>query len=197
MSNTNEAKAIPERFTSKAADLLSKVTGSEESARKKAQAAYDQMISDGMLWTDFLPVKAEGSTATPELREALFAARRKGFGAWAQKLYETPNTALSKEDIAKKNKLRTDVNRKVSADKEAMRLRQDPEHKASKSTATGKRGRAPQQSTGPAKAAGSAAKVLESLQQAAKRAQAIEEPEFDVVKLIDLLAKAQQIVVNH
>ena len=96
MKKVNEAKAIPTRFTLKAADLLSTVTKSEESARKKAQAAYDQMISDGMLWTDFLPVKREESTATPELREALLKARRKGFGAWAQKLYETPNTALTK-----------------------------------------------------------------------------------------------------
>jgi hypothetical protein len=196
MKNTNEAKAIPARFTPKAAGLLGKITNKEESARKQAQAAYDQLVSDGMLWTDWLPVKAEGSTATPELREALFRARRKGFGAWAQKLYETPNTALSEKDIAKKNKLRTDLNRKIDADRKAMRRRQDPEFKASESTAQGG-ARAPQQSTGPAKAAGSAAKVLESLQQAAKRAQAIEEPDFDVVELVNLLAKAQQIVVNH
>ena len=196
MKNTNEAKAIPERFTQTAADLLGKTTSKEESARKQAQAAYDQMISDGMLWTDFLPVKAKGSTATPELREALLAARRKGFGAWAPKLYKTPNTALSKEDIAKKNKLRTDVNKKITDDMKAMRLRH-PEYRASKSTAKGKSGRAAQQPTGQAKAAGSAAKVLESLQQAAKRAQAIEEPEFDVVALVDLLAKAQQIVVKQ
>jgi hypothetical protein len=196
MKKVNEAKAIPARFTPKAAELLGKTTKSEESARKQAQAAYDQMVSDGMLWTDFLTVKAEGSTATPELREALFRARRKGFGAWAQKLYETPNTALSKEDIAKKNRLRTDVNKKITDDMKAMRLRQDAEYKASKSTAKGG-ARAPQQSTGPTKAAGSADKVLESLQQAVKRAQAIEKPDFDVVELVKLLAKAQQIVVKH
>ena len=113
------------------------------------------------------------------------------------KLYETPNTALSKEDIAKKNKLRTDVNKKITDDMKAMRLRQDPEFKASKSTANGNGSRAPQQPTGQAKVAGSAAKVLESLQQAAKRAQEIEAPEFDVLELIELLAKAQQIVVNR
>ena len=196
MKNANEVKAIPARFTPKAAELLGKITNKEESARKAAQAAYDQMVSDGMLWTDFLTVKAEGSTATPELREALLRARRKGFGAWAQKLYETPNTALSKEDIAKKNKLRTDVNKKITDDMKAMRRRQDPEYKASLSTAKGG-ARAPQQPTGQAKAAGSAAKVLESIQQAAKRAQAIEKPDFDVVELVNLLAKAQQLVVKH
>ena len=197
MSIINEATAVPSRFTPIAAGLLAKTTKNEESARKAAQAAYDQMVSDGMLWTDFLTVKAEGSTATPELREALFAARRQGFGAWAPKLYKTPNTALSKEDIAKKNRLRTDVNKKITDDMKAMRLRQDAEYRASKSTAKGKgKGdRAAQQPTGPTKAAGSAAKVLESLQQAATRAQAIEEPTFDVVKLVALLAKAQQIVV--
>jgi hypothetical protein len=196
MKNVNEASALPARFTPKAADLLSKTTSKEESARKQAQAAYDQMISDGMLWTDFLPVKAEGSTATPELREALLAARRKGFGAWAPKLYKTPNTALSKEDIAKKNKLRTDVNKKITDDRKAMRLRQDPEFKARESEKN-KATRAPQQPTGQAKAAGSAAKVLESLQQAAKRAQAIEQPDFDVVELVALLAKAQQITTGQ
>jgi hypothetical protein len=196
MKNANEVKAIPTRFTTKGAELLGKITNKEESARKQAQAAYDQLVSDGMLWTDWLPVKAEGSTATPELREALLRARRKGFGAWAQKLYETPNTALSEKDIAKKNKLRTDLNRKIDADRKAMRRRQDPEFKASESTAKGG-ARAPQQPTGQAKAAGSADKVLESLQQAAKRAQAIEKPDFDVVELVKLLAKAQQLVVKH
>jgi hypothetical protein len=196
MKNANEVKAIPARFTPKAAKLYSSITNKEESARKAAQAAYDQMNSDGMLWTDFLSPKNKESTATPELYEALKTARRGGFGAWAQKLYETPNTALSKKQIAKKNKLRTDLSRKMAADATAMRLRQDPEYKASKSTAQGG-DRAPQQPTGQAKAAGSAAKVLESLQQAAKRAQEIEAPEFDVVELVNLLAKAQQIVVNH
>ena len=80
---------------------------------------------------------------------------------------------------------------------ESMRLRQDAKYRASKSTAKGKGGRAAQQPTGQTEAAGSAAKVLESLQQATKRAQAIEEPTFDVVALVDLLAKAQQIVVKH
>jgi len=198
MSDTNDAiPALPARFTLKAAKLYSSITNKEESARKAAQAAYDQMISDGMLWTDFLSPKNKESTATPELYEALKTARRKGFGAWAQKLYETPKKSISKAQQDKKNKLRTDLSRKMAADAKAMRLRQDPEFKASKSTANGNGSRAPQQPTGQAKVAGSAAKVLESLQQAAKRAQAIEEPEFDVVELVNLLAKAQQIVVNH
>jgi len=138
MKNINEAKSVPTRFTLKAATLLATTTKSEESARKAAQAAYDRMVSDNMFWTDWLPVKAEGSTATPELREALFAARRKGFGAWAPKLYATPNKALSEDQIAKKNKLRTDLNKKITDDKEAMRLRLDDEYRASKSKATTK-----------------------------------------------------------
>ena len=138
MKSINEAKSVPTRFTLKAATLLATTTKSEESARKAAQAAYDRMVSDNMFWTDWLPVKAEGSTATPELREALFAARRKGFGAWATKLYATPNKALSEDQIAKKNKLRTDLNKKITDDKEAMRLRLDDEYRASKSKATTK-----------------------------------------------------------
>jgi len=135
MKNINEAKAVPTRFTLKAATLLATATKGEESARKAAQAAYDRMVSDGMFWTDWLPVKAEGSTATPELREALLAARRKGFGAWAPKLYATPNKALSEDQIVKKNKLRTDLNKKITDDKDAMRLRLDKVYAASKSKA--------------------------------------------------------------
>jgi len=135
MKNINEAKAVPTRFTPKAATLLATATKGEESARKAAQAAYDRMVSDGMFWTDWLPVKAEGSTATPELREALLAARRKGFGAWAPKLYATPNKALSEDQIVKKNKLRIDVNKKITDDKDAMRLRLDKVYAASKSKA--------------------------------------------------------------
>jgi len=135
MKNINEAKAVPTRFTLKAATLLATATKGEESARKAAQAAYDRMVSDGMFWTDWLPVKAEGSTATPELREALLAARRKGFGAWAPKLYATPNKALSEDQIVKKNKLRIDVNKKITDDKDAMRLRLDKVYAASKSKA--------------------------------------------------------------
>ena len=138
MKNINEAKSVPTRFTLTAATLLATATKGEESARKAAQAAYDRMVSDKMFWTDWLPVKAEGSTATPELREALFAAPRKGFGACATKLYATPNKALSEDQIAKKNKLRTDLNKKITDDKEAMRLRLDDEYRASKSKATTK-----------------------------------------------------------
>ena len=138
MKNINEAKAVPTRFTLAAATLLSTATKGEESARKAAQAAYDRMVSDKMFWTDWLPVKAEGSTATPELREALFAARRKGFGAWAPKLFATPNKALSEDQIAKKNKLRTDLNKKITDDRKAMRLRLDDDYRASQSKATTK-----------------------------------------------------------
>ena len=138
MKNNNEAKAVPTRFTLEEDTLLSTATKGEESARKAAQAAYDRMVSDKMFWTDWLPVNAEGSTATPELREALFAARRKGFGAWAPKLYATPNKALSEDQIAKKNKLRTDLNKKITDDRKAMRLRLDDDYRASQSKATTK-----------------------------------------------------------
>jgi hypothetical protein len=133
MKNINEAKALPKRFTPKAAKLYGEITNKEEGARKAAQAAYDQMITDGMLWTDFISPKSKGSTATPELYEELKTIRRKGFGAWAQKLYETPSKALNKESQAKKDKLRTQLSRKMAQDSKALRLRQDPEYKASQS----------------------------------------------------------------
>ena len=184
MTNVNEATQVPTRFTRKAATLLCKVTKGEESARKAAQAAYDQMVSDNMLWTDWLPVKTEGSTATPELREALFAARREGFGAWAPKLHATPNKALSADKIAQKNKLRTDLNKKITDDKEAMRLRLDVEYRASKSKA---KDRAPKTPTVKLEELGLATgkdKILESLNQAKKRLQETEKPTYDPVALL-------------
>ena len=121
---------IAGKFTVEASAFLTTASKKDSSAYIAAVRAYDQMHIDGVLWTDFIPVgkEADGhkSTATEELREAIFAARRAGFGAWAPKIFAAPVKSLSDEDKARRSKLRTDLNKKVTDDKNAMRRRQDP-----------------------------------------------------------------------
>ena len=79
----------------------------------------------------------------------------------------------------------------MAAQRDAMRLRQDNDYRASKSKATTK---APQQPTGaPAKQVG-VTKEVELLNRIHKVAQGKESPEYDVVALVALLSKALQIV---
>jgi hypothetical protein len=121
---------IAGKFTVEASEFLTTASKKEASAYLAAVKAYDQMHIDGVLWTDFIPVgkEADGhkSTATEEVREAIFAARRAGFGVWAPKIYAAPVKSLSEADKARRSKLRTDVNKKVTDDRNAMRRRQDP-----------------------------------------------------------------------
>jgi hypothetical protein len=192
----NNDNTIPTRFTKAAETLLAKATRSDGSARKAAQAAYDQMHADGMLWTDFIPVGKEHdgskSTATNELRMAIMAARLKGMGAKAIKLAGTPTKALSDSDKADKRTASIKLNKYVTDDRNAMRMRQDAAYKASKSTAKTK---APQTPNAPTEASSNNnTKIIELLTQANKKAQGDESPTFDVVALTALLAKALQIV---
>jgi Sec-independent protein translocase protein TatA len=195
MSNTNEAKAVPTRFTPEIAAAITSLMKATEAYDLKRESVIDALRAAGIKSTDFISPKTEGSTATPELNAALKAAVVKGFSAAKRKLLNAPKGSLSKEQM----KLRGDAQRSIGAHMGAFKrdvANKEPEGIA-KAKAKKEAGRAAQQPTGQAKAAGSAAKVLESLQQAAKRAQAIEQPDFDVVELVALLAKAQQIVVKH
>lgn len=195
MKNTNEAKAIPTRFTPAIATAITSLMKATESVDLKRASVIDALRAAGIKSTDFISPKTEGSTATPELNAAFKAAIVKGFPAAKRKLLTSPIGSLSKEQIVARKNAQTSIGGYMGSFKRDL-LAREPEGIA-KAKAKKEAGRAAQQSTGQAKAAGSAAKVLESLQQAAKRAQAIEEPEFDVVALVDLLAKAQQIVVKH
>ena len=144
MENINEAKAIPTRFTQKAESLLTKSVAAESRGRIAAQACTDQMIADNLLWTDFVsPAGKTGeSTSTPELYTALKGAILKGLGATATKLQATPTKSLSDADKATKDANNKLVGRKMVAQRDAIRLRQDDVYRASKSKATTK---APQQ----------------------------------------------------
>ena len=144
MSNTNEATAVPERFTSNGSELLTKSVAAETRGRIAAQKATDAMIADGMLWTDFIsPAGKSGeSTSTPELHKALKHAILKGLGAPAVKMHALPIKALSEGDKATKAADIKLIGRKMSAQRDAIRLRTDKEFAASKSKAKTK---APQQ----------------------------------------------------
>ena len=144
MSNTNEATAVPERFTSNGSDLLTKSVAAESRGRIAAQKATDAMIADGMLWTDFIsPAGKSGeSTSTPELHKALKHAILKGLGATAVKMHALPVKSLSEADKATKASDIQLIGRKMSAQRDAIRLRTDKEFAASKSKAKTK---APQQ----------------------------------------------------
>ena len=189
----NEATAVPTRFTSNGSTLLTKAIAAESRGRIASQKATDAMIADGMKWTDFISPngKTTESTSTPELYTALKGAILKGLGATATKLQATPTKSLSDADKAIKDNNNKLVGRGMAAQRDAMRLRQDDDYRASKSKATTK---APQTPTGaPAKQVG-VTKEVELLNRIHKVAQGKESPEYDVVALVALLSKALQIV---
>jgi len=186
---------LPIRFTPAVEKAITGHAKATEAYGLKTVTAIDTLRAAGIKSTDFISPKTEGSTATPELNAAFKAAIIKGLSAAKRKLLDAPAKSLSDSDKAKRKVVQQSIGAYMGAFKRDLFAR-EPEGIA-KAKAKKEAGRAAQQPTGQAEAAGSAAKVLESIQQAGKRAQAIEEPEFDVVKLIDLLAKAQQIVVNH
>ena len=193
MKNINEAKAVPTRFTSNGSTGLTKAIAAESRGRIASQKATDAMIADGMKWTDFISPngKTTESTSTPELYTALKGAILKGLGATATKLQASPTKSLSDADKAIKDNNNKLVGRGMAAQRDAMRLRQDDDYRASKSKATTK---APQTPTGaPAKQVG-VTKEVELLNRIHKVAQGKESPEYDVVALVALLSKALQIV---
>ena len=189
IADQNEARSVPTRFTSKAESLLTKSVAAESRGRIAAQACTDQMIADGLKWTDFIsPAGKTGeSTSTPELYTALKGAILKGLGAPAVKMHALPVKSLSDTDKANKDANNKLIGRKMVAQREAIRLRVDKEYAASKSKATTK---SPQTPTGaPAKQVG-VTKEVELLNRIHKIAQGKESPEYDVVALVALLSKA-------
>jgi len=191
MSNTNEAKALPTRWNSDLATAITGVTKAGETLTGRYSVTIDLLVASGMLWTDFISPKTEGSTATIELQAAIKESIIKGMPAAKRKLLATPAKALDEDGKAAKRIAQQSVGAYMGGYAKHMKVR-----------AHGKADtkRAAQQSKGEAganedgKVQGTAAKVLESILQAGKRAQADEAPAYDVVALVDLLAKAVQIV---
>ena len=191
MLNTNEAKALPTRWNSDLATAITGVTKAGETLTGRYSVTIDLLVASGMLWTDFISPKTEGSTATIELQAAIKESIIKGMPAAKRKLLATPAKALDEDGKAAKRIAQQSVGAYMGGYAKHMKVR-----------AHGKADtkRAAQQSKGEAganedgKVQGTAAKVLESILQAGKRAQADEAPAYDVVALVDLLAKAVQIV---
>jgi len=191
MLNTNEAKALPTRWNSDLATAITGVTKAGETLTGRYSVTIDLLVASGMLWTDFISPKSEGSTATIELQAAIKESIIKGMPAAKRKLLATPAKALDEDGKAAKRIAQQSVGAYMGGYAKHMKVR-----------AHGKADtkRAAQQSKGEAganedgKVQGTAAKVLESILQAGKRAQADEAPAYDVVALVDLLAKAVQIV---
>ena len=191
MSNTNEAKALPTRWNSDLATAITGVTKAGETLTGRYSVTIDLLVASGMLWTDFISPKTEGSTATIELQAAIKESIIKGMPAAKRKLLATPAKALDEDGKAAKRIAQQSVGAYMGGYAKHMKVRA---HGKADSK------RAAQQSEGEAganedgKVQGTAAKVLESILQAGKRAQADEAPAYDVVALVDLLAKAAQIV---
>mgnify|MGYP006956429091 CR=1 FL=1 len=202
MKNVNEAKAVPTRFTPEVEKAITGLTKGAEALGLKTVTAIDTLRAAGIKSTDFISPKTEGSTATPELNDAFKAAIVKGFSAAKRKLLAAPAKSLSDSDKADRKKAQQSIGAYMAAFKRDL-LAREPEGiakaKAKKEAGRAAKQPSPAQQPSPLtiKRAGNGVKVLESLQQAAKRAQAIEEPEFDVVELINLLAKAQQIITKQ
>ena len=187
-------------LSSTVSNAITAATRKDVGARKAAQVAYDLAIKEGHHWTQWIAVGKEHdghqSTATDELRASLQLARLKGMGAAIVKLANTPTKALSEARKVEKRDAGKLLARYMCADRDAMRLRQDEVYRDSKSK------KAPQQPKGETAAPATAkpadtTKILELLNQTAKKAQAMESPDFDVVALVALLAKAQQIIIKH
>ena len=126
---THEARELYSTFASKDVTAEKAV----ESARKASQAVYDKFVIDGIVWTDFVSLggKNKGvydghkSTTTPELWDALKAARLEGRGERAVRLAATPKKALNAREQKDKRDNETWLGRAMSADRDAIRKRQE------------------------------------------------------------------------
>ena len=67
MKNTNEAKAIPTRFTPEMAEAITDLMKASEKLELKRASVIDALRGAGIKSTDFLSPKNKESTATPEL----------------------------------------------------------------------------------------------------------------------------------
>ena len=186
----NEINAIPARLTTNGRKAITSATASQIKANGRTSATVDQLIADGMLWTDFIAPSGEGSTSTPELHKALKAAIVEGFSASDRKLLATPTKALNDDNSAAKRLKQQSVGAFMGAFKRDLKARQAP--------ATPKT-RAAQQPTGEASEAGDTGKgvnvkLLELIVTATKKAQGMDDPSFDVNEFVKLMKAAALIL---
>jgi hypothetical protein len=184
---SKETNAIPARLTTNGIKAISNAVASQIKVDGRTSATVDQLIADGMLWTDFISPSSEGSTSTPELHKALKAAIVAGFSAADRKLLATPTKALNDDNSAAKRLKQQAVGAFMGSFKRDLKARQEP---AAPKT------RAAQQPTG--EASGSSkdvnVKLLELIVTATKKAQGCEDPSFNVNEFVKLMKAAALIL---
>jgi hypothetical protein len=185
-----EITAVPARLTTNGRKAITIAIASQIKASGRTSATVDQLIADGMLWTDFIAPASEGSTSTPELHKALKAAIVEGFSASDRKLLATPTKALNDDNSAAKRLKQQAVGAFMGAFKRDLKARQAP---AAPKT------RAAQQPTGEASESGDTGKgvnvkLLELIVTATKKAQGCEDPSFNVNEFVKLMKAAALIL---
>tara|TARA_R110000822_G_scaffold113180_1_gene244284 strand:- start:151 stop:777 length:627 start_codon:yes stop_codon:yes gene_type:complete len=186
----NEINAVPTRLTVNGRKAITSATASQIKANGRTSATVDQLMADGMLWTDFIAPSGEGSTSTPELHKALKAAIVEGFSAGDRKLLATPTKALNDDNSAAKRLKQQSVGAFMGSFKRDLKARQEP---AAPKT------RAAQQPTGEAGEASESGKdvnikLLELIVSATKKAQGMDDPSFNVNEFVRLMKAAALIL---
>ena len=169
---------------------ITSATSSQVKADGRTSATVDQLIADGLLWTDFIAPASEGSTSTPELHKALKDAIVAGFDAKRRTLYASKGKVLNDDSKEAKRAVIQKVGAFMGSFKRDLKARQAP--------ATPKV-RAAQQTTGEAGEAGDTSKdvnvkLLELILTATKKAQGMEAPSFNVNEFVKLMKQAALIL---
>jgi hypothetical protein len=60
---SKEINAIPARLTINGRKAITSATANQIKANGRTSATVDQLVADGMLWTDFIAPSGEGSTS--------------------------------------------------------------------------------------------------------------------------------------
>jgi len=119
-------------------DLITKATKADESARKATMALYDSTAASvpwsHLILADEYSCKRTGKTidrtGTDTFRNAWRRARIAGLGARAAKLLATPTKALNTAEKEERRGYLQVLTRYISADREALRKRQEPDYAA-------------------------------------------------------------------
>ena len=184
-----EINVIPARLTANGRKAITASTSSQIKADGRTSATVDQLIADGLLWTDFIAPSGEGSTSSPELHKALKAAIVEGFSASDRKLLATPTKALNDDNSAAKRLKQQSVGAFMGGFKRDLKARQAPAPKV----------RAAQPPTGEAGEASASGKdvnikLLELIVTATKKAQGMDDPSFNVNEFVKLMKAAAAIL---
>ena len=127
----NEVRAVPTRLTNKGIEAIKTAIIAKENEEKATVATLDQLVGDGILWTDFISPNGESgeSTATIELYDALKDAVVAGFNATKRKLLVTHKDSLSEQGKIDKRKAQKSIGGYMGAFKRDLKNRQIPKPK--------------------------------------------------------------------